>query len=227
VSYPFNPKPFSYSALKKFLNCPRQYGEIVVYKNYQDVFTSPKGDYGDKLHKAAEAYVRDGGSLDEEFGFLRPMFDTLRALPGDKRCEHKMAMTPDGKPTRWNDPERWFQGIADLTVINPSSYIARCLDYKTGDVKYADTDQLELMALLIFAHHPHVKLVKGRLLFVLSGQPRDRNIGIDERDRLMQKWREKDALRRAAIDADKFPPKQSGLCKKHCAVLSCEMNGRR
>lgn len=226
MSYPFNPKPFSYSALKKFLNCPRQYGEIVVYKNYQDVFTSPKGDYGDKLHKAAEGYVRDGGQLDAEFEFLKPVFDILRKLPGDKRCEHKMAILPDGTPTRWNDPERWFQGIADLTVINPSSSIARCLDYKTGDVKYADTDQLELMAILIMSHHPHVDLVKGRLLFVLSGQPRDRDIKREELPALLQKWREKDALRRAAIDANNFPPRQSGLCKRHCQVLSCSFNGR-
>jgi hypothetical protein len=226
MASPFNPRAWSYSALKKFENCARQYSEIVVYRNYQDVFTSPKGDYGDRLHKAADAYVHHGGDIDNDFKFLQPTLDVLRALPGQKLTEHKMAVLPSGAPTRWNDPDRWFQGIADLCIVSdaPTAY---CLDYKTGDVKYADTDQLELMAMLMFSHFPHVQKVKGRLLFVLSQQPRDRVVTREENDKLWQKWRERDARRVAAIEAKNFPPKESGLCKKHCIVTSCEHNGRR
>jgi hypothetical protein len=223
---PFNPRPFSFSSIKKFETCPRQYAEIVVYRNFQDVFTSAKGEYGDKLHKSADAYVQRGGEIDNEFQFLQPTLDALREIPGEKLTEHKMAVLPDGSPTRWNDPDRWFQGIADLCIVSdkPTAY---CLDYKTGDVKYADTDQLELMAMLMFAHYPHVTKVKGRLLFVLSQQPRDRTVLREENERLWQKWREKDARRVAAIAANNFPPKESGLCKKHCQILTCEHNGRR
>jgi len=222
----FNPGPFSYSSLKKFKLCPRQYGEVVVYRNYQDVFTSPKGDYGDKLHKAAESYVKSGGTMDAEFQFLQPALDVLRHMPGDKLTEHRMAVKHDGTPTRWNDPDRWFQGIADLVILGDSP-VARVLDYKAGDSKYADTDQLELMAMLLFAQYPHIKLVKGRLLFVLGNQVRDRNVDISEKDRLWQKWREEDSKRVAAISANNFPARESGLCKKHCPVLSCFHNGKR
>lgn len=226
MAAPYNPNTISYSSLKKYENCPKQYAEVVVYRNFQDVFTSPKGDYGDRLHKAADAYVHNGGELDNDFQFIKPTLDVLRNMAGDKLTEHKMAVKMDGTPTRWNDPERWFQGIVDLAIISDTP-VARLLDYKTGDVKYADTDQLEMMSLLIFAHFPHVKFVKGMLLFVLSEQVRKRNVDIKERERLWQKYKERDAKRVASFYADNWPAKESGLCKKHCVVVTCAHNGRR
>lgn len=224
--YAFNPNAFSYSSLKTYESCPRKFAEVNVYRNFQDVFTSPKGDYGDRMHKAAEAYVKAAGELEAEFAFIKPILDTLRNISGEKRTEHKMGVKHDGTPTRWNDPERWFQGIADLTIVGDSP-VARVVDYKAGDSKYADTDQLELMSLLLFAHYPHVKLVKGVLLFVLSEQVRKRTVDITEKDRLWQKYRERHAKVIASHAADNWPMKESGLCKKHCCVLSCNHNGRK
>lgn len=219
-------RPFSYSSLKQFETCPRQYAEITVHRNYKNVFTSPKGDYGDRLHKAADAYIHHGGTLDAEFQFLKPTLDILRTFDGNRYTEHKMGVSMDGEALEWNSPQRWFQGIADLVLISDKP-VARVLDYKTGDHRYADTDQLELMSLLIFAHFPHVKFVKGRLLFVLSQQIRDRNVDVKEKERLWQKYRERDAKRIGAIEANNFPAKESGLCRKHCVVLSCPHNGRK
>lgn len=222
----FNPNAFSYSSLKKYENCARQFAEIVVYRNFADVFTDPKGGYGERMHKAAEGYVGHGGDLDAEFEFLRPILDPLRNIAGTKYTEHKMGVNHAGEPVRWNDPDRWFQGIADLAIIGESP-VARVVDYKAGDSKYADTDQLELMSLLIFAKHPHVKMVKGALLFVLNGQIRKRNVDITERDRLWQKYRERHAKIVGSHAADNWPMKESGLCKRHCNVLSCAHNGKK
>lgn len=222
----FNPHSFSYSALKQYETCPRQYAEVTVFRNYKNEFTSANGDYGDRAHKAAEAYVKGGGTLDNEFQFFKPTLDVLRSIPGQKLTEHKMGVTKDMAPVPWNHPDRWFQGIADLTIVGDSP-VARVVDYKFGNANYADTDQLELMSLLIFAHYPHIKLVKGRLVFVLSEQLRDRNVDISERERLLQKWREKDARRVASIMNNNYPARSSGLCKKHCVVLTCEHNGRK
>lgn len=219
-------RSFSYSSLKQFETCPRQYGEITVHRNFKNVFTSPRGDYGDRLHKTAEAYIHYGGTIDADFEFLRPTLDVLKNSRGACFTEHKMAISHDGDALEWNSMGRWFQGIADIVIVSDSP-IAKILDFKTGDVRYADTDQLELMSLLVFAHYPHVKYVKGRLLFVLSQQMRDRNVDIKERERLMQKYRERDARRLAAIEANNFPAKESGLCRKHCVVLTCPHNGRK
>jgi hypothetical protein len=222
----FNPNSFSYSALKQFETCPRQYAEITVFNNFKNEFTSKNGEYGDRLHKASEAYVQNGGALDNEFGFIKPILDTLRHVDGKKYTEYKMGVALDGTPRPWNASDRWFQGIADLAIVGDSP-VAHVVDYKTGDAKYADTDQLELMSLLIFAHHPHIKLVKGALLFVLSEQIRKRTVDIREQERLWQKYKERDAKRVAAYHANVYPARSSGLCKKHCVVLTCEHNGRR
>lgn len=217
-------RAFSYSSLKQFETCPRQYGEITVHRNYKNVFTSTKGEYGDRLHKAAQTYIDAKTQLEPEFAFVGPILDNIIRLPGVKYVEHKMAVTHEGFTCEWNSSYRWFQGIADLVVVGETP-IARCLDWKTGNSKYADTDQLELMALLVFSHFPHVKLVKGALVFVLDEVLKKRDVDISERDRLLQKYREKDAKRLAAIEKNKFPARSNGLCKKHCVVVSCEHNG--
>jgi len=223
----YNPLTFSFSALKKYENCPKQFAEITVYRNFADVFTSPKGDYGDRFHKAAEAYIKAADAvLEPEFSFARPMLDTLNAIGGTKLTEAKIGITGTGLPVGWNDPTRWFQGIADLIIVGDGP-TARVVDYKAGDAKYADTDQLELMSLLTFAHYPHVKKVKGVLLFVLGGQVRRRDVKVEEKEALTQKYRERHAKIIASHAADNWPMKESGLCKKHCVVTSCVHNGRR
>lgn len=221
----FNAHAVSYSALKKFENCPRQYAEVVVHRNFQDVFTSANGAFGDKLHSSAEDYVKHKVPLDNEFAFMRDTLDVLRAMPGEKLTEHRMSVRHDGSVCNWNASDRWIQGIADLVIVGESP-TAFCLDYKTGDAKYADTDQLEMMALLIFACFPKVDKVKGRLLFVLSNRAQDRTVLREGRDALWQKYVERDARRVAAIHADNFPAYPTGLCRKHCVVTSCEHNGR-
>ena len=222
----FNPNAFSYSSLKKFENCPKQFAEIVVFQNYKDVFSDAKGGYGDRLHKTAETYVKNHEALPAEFAFLKPILDTLIAVDGIKRTEHKMGILHDGSPTRWNDPNRWYQGIADLSIVGDGT-TARVVDYKAGDSKYADTDQLELMALLIFSHFPHVQTVKGALLFVLNEQIRKRTVKREDAAGLLQKYRERHANIIAAHSANNWPMSESGLCKKHCVVLSCPHNGKR
>jgi hypothetical protein len=223
----YNPNAFSFSALKKYENCPKQFAEVTVYRNYQDVFTSPKGDYGDRFHKAAEEYIKTPAPvLEAEFNFARPMLDALLAIDGEKITEFKMGITHDGEPVKWNHPDRWFQGIADLVIVGDKP-VARVVDYKAGDAKYADTDQLELMALLVLAHYPHVEKVKGALLFVLGGQVRKRDVLRTEKEALTQKYRERHAKIIASHAASNWPMKESGLCKKHCIVTSCNHNGRK
>lgn len=223
----FNPNSFSYSSLKMFENCPRKFAETLVYGNYKDVFVSANGDYGDRMHKEAQRVIETGAASQPEFEFLRPTLDTLAAIPGTKYTEYKLGLSRDGKTLEWNNRTRWFQGIADLAIVPDDGDTARVVDYKAGNSQYADTDQLELMAMLIMARHPRITKVLGALLFVSDNQMRKRNVSADDVPTLTQKYRERHACIIACHNADKWPMKESGLCRRHCVVVSCPHNGRR
>ena len=50
---------WSYSSLKDFTNCPRQYYEVKVAKSVVKKVTEQML-YGTEVHKAVEDYVREG-----------------------------------------------------------------------------------------------------------------------------------------------------------------------
>jgi RecB family exonuclease len=216
----------SYSAIKDYKTCAYRFYETRILKNYRQAPTDATV-YGERLHKAAEDYVKDGTELPGEFRFLKPTVDALLRKPGDKYPELKMAVNIKREPCAWDAQDAWIRGIADLVIVNEEKELAHVIDYKSGNDKYADTEQLRLMALMVFAHFPAVQRVKGALLFVVK-------------DRIYKtKHARGDVLKgagwlRIAEDAarisaslvhNQWPPTQSGLCKKHCPVSSCVYNG--
>lgn len=155
---------WSYSALKQYQNCPKQYYEIRVAGNY-DTIPSPQMIYGTEVHKALEDYVREGVALAKNYERFKPLVDELVAIQGEKYAEYEMALDRDKKPCAFDDPNRWVRGITDLLIVdNDYAFI---VDYKTGSNKYPDPKQLRLMALMVFAHFPQVQKIKAGLLFVM------------------------------------------------------------
>jgi hypothetical protein len=121
----------------------------------------------------------------------------------------------------------WWRGIADLVILNRDAGEARIVDYKTGkSTKYADTGQLELMALAAFKHFPEVQTVKAGLLFVIANAFIKSKYTRSDEPRLWAKWMKDYARLKAAYQNDIWNPKPSGLCRRHCVVLSCPHNGR-
>ena len=155
---------WSYSALKQYQNCPKQYYEIKVAQNYT-IIPSEKMIYGTEVHKALEDYVRDGVALVKNYERFKSVVDELIAIPGTKYPEYEMALTKDRKVCAIDDPGRWVRGIVDLLIVDGEN--AFIVDYKTGSNKYPDPKQLRLMALMTFAHFPEVQKIKGGLLFVM------------------------------------------------------------
>ena len=97
------------------------------------------------------------------------------------------------------------------------------VDYKTGSNKYPDTDQLELMALLTFAHYPDIDKVNAALLFVVKESITKLTVRREDAEKLWWKYRERVAKIESSHSSGVWNPKQSGLCK-WCAVTSCEFN---
>lgn len=214
---------YSHSAMKQFNNCPRQYNEMRIKKAWPREETE-QTLYGTQLHKAMEFAVRDETPLPPQFDFMQPTLDALLARPGDKYAELELAVTNKLEPCEFKSPDAWMRGIVDLAII--SGDMAWIIDYKTGNNKYPDKDQLTLMALLLFAHYPQVKLVKSALLFVLKEDMVKHETRRDAANRIWGIFREDVAKIEKCHDTNVWHPKSSGLCKKYCGVLSCEHNGR-
>lgn len=217
---------WSYSGVKDFETCKRRFHEIKVLKNYlrEDTVQTL---YGTKLHKQAEKFILEDRPLDPDFAFLLPVMTAIKGMPGEKLCEHEMGLREDLTPCEFKDPKYWVRGIADLIVLLPGRTAARCFDYKSGNDRYPDTDQLMLMALMIFQHFPTVQSVSGGLLFVLKGTVSKHRVERSQIEPLWWRWRERVAGIDAAYASGQWPPKQSGLCKKYCPVTTCEFNGMR
>ena len=216
----------SYSKVKAYETCPLKYYETQVLKNYPRVDTEATL-YGTQVHEQAELFIKDGRPLDEAFKFMRPTVDTLAAMPGRKFPEYEMAVREDLTPCAFNDEDYWCRGIADLVIVDDENLTARVFDYKTGNNKYPDTDQLMLMALLIFKHFPHIRKVTGGLLFVVKGTVTKYRVNRDQEKNLWWRWRERVSRIDAAAACGVWNPKQSGLCRQYCEVTTCSFNGRK
>lgn len=216
------PIRWSFSSLKQFENCARAYYETRVTKRFKSKKTD-KIIYGEQAHKAAEDHVKAEGKqqLDQRFRHLAPVLTALMNKPGDKYPEYEMAVTEQLVRCDWDSETAWVRGIADLLIVD--DHRAWCVDYKTGKSRYADTDQLELMALMTFIHFPTVEKVFGALLFVNENKPVFHTL---KRDAATARWwafRERLARLEAASMTNVWHPKKSGLCKG-CPVTTCEHN---
>ena len=214
------PIQWSFSSLKDFVGCPKRYYEIKVAGNFETKMTEAL-IYGKEVHSALEHYVRDGTDLPVNYLRFKEAVDALVAIPGQKFCEHEMALLPDLTPCKFHDSKRWVRGIADLLVIDGET--AYVVDYKTGNDKYPDLDQLKLMALMVFAHFPQVNKVRGALLFIL----RNNLIGEDyERSQMNTLWEvftPKVKRLELSFKTKEWPANPTPLCR-YCPVSTCEFN---
>ena len=180
--------------------------------------------YGEELHKAAEEYVT-GTPLPPQFDFIKPTLDALLDKKGTKHAELKMALNKKLEPCEWMSSDAWVRGIADLLILDEENKTAWVVDYKTGNNKYPDRGQLDLMALMIFALYPSVDTVLSALLFVVKNSVIKHKVERSQEDALWWMYRERTARIEASHSNNVWNPKQSGLCP-WCPVKSCEFNPR-
>lgn len=215
---------WSYSRMKNFETCPKQFYHVSVLKEHPFKET-PETRYGNEFHKAAELYIGNRTPLPGKFAHYQEVLDALSARPGRKHCELKLGLTRDIEPCEYFDNRRiWFRAIIDLLIIDGDT--ADVVDYKTGkSARYADPDQLELMALTVMAHYPEVQKVRAGLVFVIADAMVKRTYEAEEADVRWGKWYERYAAYEKAHEEGVFNPRPSGLCRAHCPVLSCAHNG--
>ena len=214
---------WSFSSLKTFQQCPKKYYHVKVAKDIKESDTVATL-YGKSVHTAAEEYIRDGVPVPEKFAYLRDTLNHLKAIEGEKYCELKLGLAKDLKACDFDAPDVWWHGIADLVVINHEKKLAHSVDYKTSkSARYADTKQLDLVALGIFALFPNIVRVKSALAFVVSKE----FVAAEHHAAMANTYIEKPAQDVARIEAalknGVWNPVQGPLCK-FCAVKECEYN---
>ena len=215
---------WSHSALKDYESCARKFHAVRVLKQHK--FTETEATkYGTELHLAAEEYIRDDKELPPQFDFIKPTLDALKDKRGRKLCEHQMALTIDLQPCDWKSPDVWVRGIADLLIVDDDNLTARVVDYKTGNNKYPDREQLKLMALMVFAHFPHIRKVNAALLFVVKNDMVIASFTRDDADAAWWDYRNRIARIEQAHDTGVWNPRPSPLCP-WCPVTTCENHPR-
>jgi len=211
---------WSYSGLKDYVNCPKQYQEIKVLKRFTKYPTEAMR-YGTEVHSALEDYVKEAKPLAKNYERFQKQLDPLKDMDGIKFPEHRMAVTFFREPCTFGAKDYWVRGIADLLVVNGEK--AFIVDYKTGSSKYPDPKQLQLMALLTFAHFPQVETINAGLLFVM-----DEHFITSEYDRetVEDYWKDfMPDLKRLQNShvSDSWQTNPTPLCK-WCPVCTCEYN---
>jgi len=219
---------WSYSSISLFKQCPRKYHHLRILRDVVEPVT-PHLAYGSDAHKAAEDYGRDGVPLPARFEFMKSMIDTIMCSSGELLFEQKLAVTRDLVACDFNSPDAWWRGIADFMAVPAAGDgdEATLIDYKTGkSAKFADTDQLELLSLAIFAQYPHIKKVKGGLLFVVSQEFITLHVDREGSEARWNKWKNVSQRLDDCETYGVWNASSNFTCRNFCAVTTCEHNGR-
>ena len=213
---------WSHSSLKEYEGCPRRYHEVKVLKRFPFKDTEATL-YGKEFHKAAEDYIKEGKDLPEAFMYAQGALDALNKKEGRKLCEYQMALNIDLKPTGWFSEDVWVRGVADLLIVDDDNLTAWVVDYKTGNNKYPDREQLKLMSLMVFAHMPHIRKINSALLFVVKEDFVKHSMTVEQAPSEWWQYRQRIARIEEAHATGTWNPKSSALCP-WCPVTTCEFH---
>ena len=214
---------WSYSSLKDFINCPKQYFHLKIAKDFTKAPTQQML-YGTEVHKALEDYVRDGTPLAKNYESFKPTLDALLEIKGTRYPEYQMALTPDKTPCDFEDDGRWVRGIVDLLIVDGDS--AFIVDYKTGSNKYPDPKQLKLMALMTYAHFPAVNKIKAGLLFITKNAFVTEEYERKDISRLWAEFIPSRERLKLSYENGLWPATPNGLCG-WCPVNTCKFYRER
>ena len=220
-------RPWSISALKAFENCPRRFLEVNVQKNFRE----PENDamrYGNRIHKAIENYFK-GEDPSSDIQHLIPILNAYRVDGCQTEVEKQMALTSDLEPCAWFSKKVWVRGAADLLVINGDT--ALVVDWKTG--KWQDSsDQAALMALLVFCYFPDIDNVNTHFVWLKGATDKEvgdlitpKSFSRENAAMLWSRFTPREQEYQRAVRENDFPPRHSGLCRRHCVVSTCPYHG--
>ena len=209
----------SYTSLRQFQQCPRQYHEVRVLKRFPYV-QSPEAVFGEEAHKALELAGTHGTPLPEKFAPYQWAVDGIMAqLSPDAQYEYDFSFSATGSPVAPNAwAQKFWSGKADVFAVSADTAIV--VDWKTGKSGYPDKAQLELMAYFAFMAKPEVNTVHGVLVFLQDAKLVTHSYYRKDITAIHTKWW--DVVREIKLceDSGAWEEKPSALCP-WCPVTEC------
>lgn len=219
---------FSWSRFKNYRTCPKRYYEIDVTKNVKE----EPGEallWGNQVHEALAQRINGGLKLPitmQQYDDWPQRILSLKEDGVQVLVENRLAMDEHFRPTAFFDQSTWFRSVVDVMMILPKALRAAItIDWKTGKID-PEFEQLAMSASAVFAHNPDVDIVGA--IYVWLGND-SVTTKVYERDKMVPIWNDLYPGIRQMEEAHRtltFPPKPSGLCKRHCPVVSCPHHGK-
>ena len=212
---------WSFSKLKNVETCPKKHYEVDIAKHFAE--STEQLTWGNTVHKALADACSGKAPLPDSMTPYQHWVDRIKAGPGELLVEQKYALTRDLQPTEYFGPKVWYRGIADVVAMG--KHVALAVDWKTGKI-LDDSVQLALMAQCLFAFHKELTTVRTEYIWLkddcTTGHTWTRqdvaNMWLGLLPRVQEYERQ--------VTTQTFMPKPSGLCVRHCPVLSCPYHGK-
>ncbi len=211
---------WSYSALSSFENCPRKYWATKIAKVVSDI--NRANTQGDDDHQSIEHFMKSGMPLVTHLKQAQPLFDKIKAAPGEAYVEYSMTLTEQMVPCRWNDWDNaWVRGAGDYVKINGS--VATYFDWKSGKPRSDVEDQVDLTSLLLFRHFPQVQVVRGGMVYYNHGKMTPHTVNRTDESRLWNGFISRVEVLKSAKREDNWPATPNPLCG-WCPYMACPHN---
>lgn len=161
-------RPWSYSRLSTYDECPKQYWYSYVENLPSSRPPSPAADRGTDIHKAGEDYLL--GTLK----IYPPEFQKVSGHLMGLKAHHaipelKMASNEKWEPVDYKDPTAYFRGVIDVHYESEDQKVVHIQDFKTGQVYDSHPKQMETYVSLVASQYPQAEEYHTRLIYIDQG----------------------------------------------------------
>lgn len=217
---------WSYSRLKTFTDCPKQFYHLnVARKGAPDRIpfeqSQPMLD-GQEIDNALTARIATGTPLPEKYRGYEGMVAAILASPGAKFTQMQLALDQALEPCGYKDWDKaWVRVIYDVAVIDGER--AFLGDWKNGQI-WLDERQLKLFATVGFHQFPEVQTIDTSYIWLKHGKTSDKTY---RRHELPDLWNDfiPDVERLQVANANNHWPAEPRNGKRTCKW--CPVNKAR
>lgn len=210
----------SFSSLKLYENCPLRYYNQRIIKSVVDK-GGEASQYGERIHKFLEDRLKDGVPLPPEAEPIEGAIQAITRLVGEGEIhiEKELTLNQNLEPTGWWDKDAWVRSKLDVLILRSDE--AFNIDWKTGK-RRPDFTQLELFALQIFAHYPHIEKVTGSFVWIKDVALDKETYYKSDTPRLWEMFLSRVQRIETSLAHDNWPARPSGLCNYCPCKPTCD-----